>query len=143
VTLETTGAVGGGILIYLPEITQTELNHLCRAIHLGKTQSALRDRAQTVWDALVSRRAEAKKRLGMDDPVTLGMLFLENLTDAEYTARHKKLAGIRYLPPARYMAAGKNGVVDQFPAILDYWQSSAGPFGKMAVESWLDRFAFT
>jgi intracellular multiplication protein IcmJ len=141
-TLETTGSLGGGSLIYLPDMAQTELNHLCRAIHLGKTQSSLHDRAQTAWDALVARRAEAKKRLGMDDPVTLGVLLLENLNDTEYAARHKKLAGIRYLPPSRYMVAGKNGMVDQFPAMLDYWQSSAGPFGKTPIADWLDRFVF-
>jgi len=140
-TLETAGLTGAGSLIWLPEISQADLHHLCRAISVARQQSALAERAQMAFDALMSRRAEAKKRLGTDDPLALGTVMLENLSAKDYAQRTARLEGIRFLPLDRYLVNTPEGVVDQFPAVLDYWQSAQGPFGKIPVTEWLDRFA--
>lgn len=141
-SLETTGLAGGGMLIWLPEVGQAELNHLCRAIFIARRHEALADRAQTALEALMSRRAEAKKRLGTDDPLLLGTTMLENLNDQDYAQRIKKLEGIRLLPSDRYLVQTQNGLIDQFPAILTYWQSSRGPFAKLLPQDWIDHFLF-
>ena len=141
--LETVGVVGTGYLIWLPEITQAELNHLCRAIYLARNQTEeLAARAQTALDALLSRRGEAKKRLGSDEPLLLGTALLENLAAPEYDARGKKLNGIRLLPLNRRLVAMPGGnAVDQFPAILEYWQSLKGPCSSLPPQDWLKLFA--
>lgn len=140
--LETVGLSGSGHLVWMPEIPQHQLHHLCRAIYVARQQEHLADRAQTALDALLSRRSDAKKRLGTDDPLLLGTVLLENLRDQDYAQRSKKLEGIRYLPADRYLIQTQNGLVDQFPAILTYWQSSRGPFSKLAPQEWLDQFLF-
>jgi intracellular multiplication protein IcmJ len=141
--LETVGVVGAGYLVWLPEISQAELNHLCRAIYLARGQSDdLAARAQTALDALMARRGEAKKRLGSDEPLLLGTALLENLEPEEYAARGKKLNGIRLLPLNRRLVTQANGsATDQFPAILDYWQSIKGPCSSMPPQDWLKLFA--
>lgn len=141
-SLETTGLAGTGYLIWLPEISQAELHHLCRAIYIARQHEGLADRGQTALDALMARRSEAKKRLGTDDPLLLGTVLLENLRDQDYAQRNKKLDGIRYLPADRYLIQTQNGMVDQFPAILNYWQSARGPFAKITPQEWIDCFVF-
>jgi intracellular multiplication protein IcmJ len=139
-TLDAPGHAVGGLLLWLPEITQAQLHHLCRALYLAKQQPELAERAQTALETLTSRRAEAKKRLGTDDPAMLGAVLLENVSDAIYQARADKLAGIRVMPHDRYLITTKDGVVDQFPAVLAYWQSPQGPFARLPVAAWLDKF---
>lgn len=132
-----------GFLIWLPEISQAQLHHLCRAIYIGRPNPTFAGRAQTALDALMSRRADAKKRLGTDDPLVLGTALLENLSEQDYQRRTAKLSGIRFLPADRYLVNGRNGIQDQFPAILAYWQSAQGPYSRIPVEGWFDRFLFT
>ncbi len=144
-TLENVGIVGSGYLVWLPEMSQAELHHLCRAIYVARAQGRqelLASRAQAALDSLLSRRAEAKKRLGSDEPLLLGTALLENLSAEEYQAREKKLAGIRLLPLNRRLGAtrGEGGATDQFPAILDYWMSPRGPFAGAPVDGWIRQF---
>ncbi|MGB4101414.1 MAG: type IV secretion protein DotN [Alphaproteobacteria bacterium] len=141
--LETVGVVSSGYLIWLPEITQAELNHLCRAIYLARQEGEeMAARGQTAFDALLSRRGEAKKRLGSDEPLLLGTALLENLSAQEYEARGKKLNGIRLLPLNRRLVTVPGGnAVDQFPAILEYWRSLKGPCSRMPPQDWLKLFA--
>lgn len=140
--LETAGLAGTGHLIWMPEITQAQLHHLCRAIYIARQHEAIADRAQTALDALMSRRADAKKRLGSDDPLLLGTVLQENLRDQDYAQRGKKLDGIRYLPSDRYLVQTQKGLIDQFPAILTYWQSARGPYAKIQPQDWIDQFVF-
>ncbi len=144
--LDIAGATGGGILIWLPEIAQTDLNSLARAIYVAKSapdaaEGKLAAAATRALDALMARRSEAKKRLGSDDPLLLATVFMENLNDAEYAARGAKLDGIRLLPLDHWPVYGPNGDHNQFPNMIRYWRSTEGPYGKLPVESWLEKFA--
>lgn len=143
-TLETVGVTSSGYLVWLPELSQAELNHLCRAIYLalGQEDVLLAGRAQTALDALMSRRSEAKKRLGSDEPLLLGTALLENLSSAEYEARGQRLEGIRLLPVNRRLVTTPDGAsADQFPAILDYWRSAAGPHRSFPPQDWMKMFS--
>ena len=64
--LDRAGIMGGGVLIWLPEITQAELNHIARAIYVARAdgKGAMEPVATRALDALMSRRVEAKKTLG-------------------------------------------------------------------------------
>jgi len=123
------------MLVWLPEISQTDLNHIMRAIYvLRGTKHHLAETASRVHEALVTRRAEAKKRLGSDDPLLLATVLSENLTEAEYTKRAAKLEGIRLVPADRWLVRGRGGYTDHFQQILKYWRSPEGPFGNFSPE---------
>lgn len=131
--MERTGVAGSGILIWLPEMTQIELNYLVRTIYVARAAHAPEAEAATkALDALTARRAEAKKRLGSDDPLLLATVMIETLNDAEYKAAAKKLEGIRYLPTDKHMARSPQGDVNQFPAMLEYWQSIVPAYKVLA-----------
>lgn len=122
--LERSGLSGSGTLIWYPEMSQADLNNLVRTIYVTRgSKSPLAEQANKALDFLTARRADAKKRLGGDDPLLLATVMTENLSDEEYALSHDKLAGVRYLPGDKYIQRTPQGDVNQFPAILDYWRS--------------------
>ncbi len=140
-TLEKTGLAGAGVLIWLPELSQSELNHVMRAIYVVREENhSLAAVARQVYDALMARRTEAKKRLGSDDPLLLATVLYESLSDAEYESRKTKLEGIRLLPLDRMIVRTRHGDVNQFADMVNYWRSGEGPFGKLPVDSWTALF---
>jgi len=135
--LERAGLMSVGILIWLPEMSQAELNHMLRAIYVAKAaEGAIADAAARALDALMARRAEAKKRLSSDDPMVLATVLHENLSDKDYAAAKEKLEGIRLLSFDKHMVRTKNGDINQFPQIVTFWLSPDGPFSQTPVESW-------
>jgi intracellular multiplication protein IcmJ len=135
--LERGGVTGAGLLLWLPEISQVDLNHLARAIYVARADkgdmAALATRA---LDALTLRRAEAKKRLGSDDPLLLATIFRESLDAGEIKSAQAKLEGIRLLPSEKYMMRGAKGDANQFPNIAKYWVTASGPFGAWPTSKW-------
>ena len=137
-SLERAGLMGGGVLIWLPEITQVQLNHIARAIYVARADegSAMADVATRALDALMLRRTDAKKRLGSDDPLLLATIMHENLNDAERDAVAEKLGGIRLMPLDKYIVRTKTGDTNGFPRILKFWRSPEGPFGALPTGEW-------
>ena len=139
--LERAGVVGAGLLLWLPEISQADLNHLVRAIYVARIEKGpVADLATRALDALTVRRAEAKKRLGSDDPLLLATIMHESLNDEETKDAVTKLDGIRLLPSEKYMMRGAKGDANQFPQIAKYWVSASGPFGAWPIAKWQETF---
>ena len=143
--LERSGITGAGLLIWLPEIKQAELNHIVRAIYVaraikgpdGEATAVLATRA---LDTLTARRTEAKKRLGSDDPLLLATIMHESLSDEERANATPKLDGIRLLPAEKHMVRTAKGDSDHFPQIVNYWLSPQGPFANYPVAAWAEKF---
>jgi len=139
--LDRAGLAGGGILIWLPEISQAQLNHIARAIYVARAaKGELATAATRAFDALIVRRSDAKKRLGSDDPLLLATVMHESLTDEEYEAASVKLEGIRFLPFDKHFVRTAKGDVNQFPQLVKYWRSPQGPYARLPVEQWVDLF---
>ena len=129
------------MLIWLPEITQADVNHLARAIYVARAEKgSMAALATRALDALTMRRAEAKKRLGTDDPLLLATIFRESLEDDEIKAALPKLDGVRLLPCEKYMMRGSKGDANQFPQIAKYWLSVSGPYGSYPTSKWQEIF---
>lgn len=141
--LDRAGLMGGGFLIWLPEISQAELNNIVRALYVARASDdeALSKAASRTLEVLTARRAEAKKRLGTDDPLLLATALYEQLDDKAYAARVAKLEGVRFLPLDRYLVQQRGGKdVDVFPQMLGFWKSPEGPYGKVPVSEWTALF---
>ena len=140
-TLDRTGLANSGVLVWLPEIEQAELHHIMRAIYLARAGTGdMATAATRALDSLMARRVEAKKRLGSDDPLLLATVMHESLTDEEYTQSARKLDGIRLLPLDKHLVRTHTGNTNQFPQMLKFWQSPAGPYAKFPLEKWADIF---
>ncbi len=138
-SLDQAGLTGTGRLIWLPELSQAELNHVARALYIARASNddeEFSDAASRTLEVLMARRAEAKKRLGTDDPLLLATAFHEAVDDVTYNARGEKMEGIRLFPLDRYLVRQRTGDVDVFPQMLNYWMSSAGPYGQKPVAEW-------
>jgi len=143
VALERAGVMGGGVLIWLPELTQAELNHIARGIYVARSfeSGEVVDVANRALDALMNRRTEAKKRLGSDDPLLLATVLHENLTAAERTTALAKLEGIRLMPLEKHMVRSPTGDINGFPRIVKFWLSPQGPFANLSTSEWKDMLA--
>ncbi|MCL2468755.1 MAG: hypothetical protein FWF24_00765 [Alphaproteobacteria bacterium] len=135
--LDRAGLTGAGYIIWLPELSQIELSSLVRALFVARAgeDTALAETARRMLDVLTARRAEAKKRLGTDDPLLLATA-LHEMVNEKPAARAPKLEGLRFLPLDRYFVANQGKDVNMFPSILDYWVSPEGPFGQTPVSTW-------
>lgn len=139
--LKQTGLMGGGLLVWLPELTQIELNHVVRALYVARSSGDdLAKAASRTIDVLTARKAEAKKRLGTDDPLVLATALQEAVDVDSYKARGDRMDGIRLLVADRYLVRQRAGDVDMFPAMMKYWTSPDGPFGNKPVSQWETMF---
>jgi intracellular multiplication protein IcmJ len=92
------GSYGGGLLIYLPELTQVHLNGLCyalfRAIQYATPEEIV---AQQAYQSLSLRAQLVENHLGagMSDPKIFGQLLVESGLHAESDTF---IANLRLLP---------------------------------------------
>ncbi len=96
-----TGSFGGGVLIYLPEMSQNQLNALCMQAFLAIAgKSPQMATAENILRDFRFRSAEIEKTIGdnMSDPARFGLLLLSaNLTEDD---RDHMLSAVRLLPVA-------------------------------------------
>jgi len=110
------GGFGGGKLIYLPEISQAELNSFCHVLFCAITNgTGYRDTAQTIYRNLKfrSQPIEDKYGPGTSNPNVFGKILLEYEGKQEDSAE-KVLADFRLL--ASYA---------KFKKQLESWAASA------------------
>ena len=94
------GGYGGGTLIYLPELSQTELNALCHVLFCAMTNdTGYKNTAQAIYRSFKFRSQiiEEKFGEGTSDPAILGHLLI----DSNYLAREQTnqlFKDIRLLP---------------------------------------------
>jgi intracellular multiplication protein IcmJ len=94
------GGYGGGTLIYLPELTQPQLNSLCHVLFCAITNdTGYKSSAQTIYLGFKvrSQQVEDKFGEGTSDPAIFGHLLIDSATlDSEKLS--KVFNGIRLLP---------------------------------------------
>lgn len=139
--LDRVTAMRSGFMIWLPELDQSDLHHLARAIYVARiSQGPMADMARAALDMLMMRRESAKERLGTDDPFVLAAVMSDYLGPKHYAMRDKKLEGIRLFPLDRRIIKEADLEFNQFPQILAYWRSKDGPFGGKIPTKWLDLY---
>lgn len=137
--LDQVSEMRSGVFVWLPEIEQTDLHHLARAIYVARiSQGPVADAARHGLDIIMSRRNEVTSRLGTDDPNIMSIVMRDYISEKAYQASHKKLEGIRLFPLDRRIIKETDLEFNQFPQILAYWRSKEGPFGGKIPKHWLN-----
>ncbi len=130
-----------GAVIWLPEIGQALLHHVCRAIYVARiSRGPMADAARDAMEALLARKEEAVKRLGTDSPKILSTVLQDFLESKEYKLRMNKLKGFRILPLDRRIIKEGELEFNQFPQVLAFWRSKDGPFGDFPPRKWGELF---
>jgi len=93
------GGYGGGTLIYLPELSQSELNSMCHVLFCAITNdTGYKSSAQTIYRSFKSRSQEVEDKFGegTSDPAIFGQLIIDSGTNAGDA--EKLFTNIRLLP---------------------------------------------
>ena len=94
------GGYGGGTLIYLPELSQAELNSMCHVLFCAITNdTGYKNTAQSIYRSLKFRSQPVEEKFGegTSDPASFGRLLIDSgYTNAEKSA--KIFQDIRLLP---------------------------------------------
>lgn len=140
--LEKTSVMNSGVLVWLPEIPQADLNNIARGIYVARiSQGSMADAAKSALESIMSRREDAKTRISTDDPFILGTVMRDFLGPKHYAERGAKLDGIRLFPLDRRNISEGELKFNQFPQILAYWRSKDGPFGAKIPSQWKTLYA--
>lgn len=94
------GGYGGGTLIFLPELTQAELNSLCHVLFCAITNdTGYKSSAQNIYRSFKfrSQAVEEKFGEGTSDPAIFGQLMIDSGVQSEDT-RKQLFQNIRLLP---------------------------------------------
>lgn len=121
------GLKDSGVVIWCPELTQAQINNLCRSIFVSIANNGkYSETCRKVYNILESRSNLIKDELGESaiKPEVIGQAFMD-MSEEEYSNRDKKFPGLRILPK---MLA--------FSEIVSYWQTENAHFGKLEDEDW-------
>ena len=94
------GGYGGGTLIYLPELSQPELNSLCHVLFCAITNdTGYKNSAQTIYRGfkLRSQAIEDKFGEGTSDPAIFGHLLIDS-GHVDNDRSERLLQDVRLLP---------------------------------------------
>lgn len=94
------GGYGGGTLIYLPELSQTELNSLCHVLFCAITNdTGYKSSAQNIYRSFKFRSqiVEEKYGEGTSDPAIFGQLIIDSAATAPEIS-DKLFQNLRLLP---------------------------------------------
>ena len=120
--VESVGAAGygGGTLIYLPELTQAQLNSICHVLFCAITNNTgYKNTAQVIYRALKARaqEVEAKFGEGFSDPAVLGQMIID--ADASPSEMKQIFTNICLLPSRA-----------KFRVQIEHWAASALQFSS-------------
>lgn len=116
-----------GVMIWLPEISQSQLNNLCRALFVAvKNAGDHGQTARSLYLSLESRAGVLEQELGSgsSNPASFGQAFL-HMNEEQYARRAKLMAPIRLLPR-----------MQAFDVEVHFWQTDASAFGTMMDADW-------
>lgn len=111
----------GGTIIYLPEISQADLNHFCRVLFSSMLRDApYKGKLQTAYLSLKDRENAVNEIFGpkSNDPHTFGMTLIDsNLSEDQL--KHPVMTHLRLLPDRKCFTQEvnywKSTVFDQIP----------------------------
>lgn len=95
------GDYGGGTLIYLPEISQPDLNGLCHVLFCAIANATdYRMDAQNIYRVLKMRSKIVEQKLGegMSNPALVGQALIQQTLNPQDTAPPPWLTELRLLP---------------------------------------------
>lgn len=93
------GGYGGGTLVYLPELSQVELNSLCHVLFCAITNdTGYKSTAQSIYRSFKFRSQPVEEKFGegTSDPSIFGRLLIDSNTDIERS--DQLFQDIRLLP---------------------------------------------
>ena len=124
--LPTAAATSGGSIIWLPEMTQAQLNLICIAIFVAirDNRSRWKHPAQALFQQFEARKAIMEEQMGSCDPGALAQVLIK-LSPEQYQERQKIISPLRLLP-----------YHTRFQTAIEHWATV--DFKRRPPEMWED-----
>lgn len=124
--LPLAASTSGGTLLWLPEITQADLNLMCIPwfVAMKNHVHPYRNVALQLHSSLENRGVLLGEKFGTSDPGVLAQILIK-LSPAEYANRETLVGNLRLLPRP-----------NRFPAAIDYWESAC--FRNPPADRWAE-----
>lgn len=122
-----TSISGGGFMIWLPELTQAELNRLTFPMFWALSEgqkNPLYSVSRAVYSMLDQRRVELESHVGKSDAASFGQMLLK-LSPEDYAKRFETLA------PFKLLASQK-----RFQTEIEYWGNIL--LKERTAEEWIE-----
>ncbi|WEJ31697.1 hypothetical protein [Devosia sp. SD17-2] len=132
INLDRVSPAGAGWLVWLPELSQVDLNTWMRVIFVCRiSQGRAADQANAALAAFTDRRRAAIEEVGTDDAGQFEQWLAGRASPEEYRAALNGAHGLRLLASGRQIVRDGELQFNRFPQILAYWRSKDGPFGSL------------
>lgn len=112
--------IGGGVMIYLPEMTQNQLNALCHVLFCAvATSSSYMTKAHDILNNLRLRAQPVEQQYGenLSQPALLGQILIDTPASNMEEMKKNLFASLRLLPS-----------MDKFDILIDDWTANASSF---------------
>lgn len=105
----------GGVIVFIPELSQADLNNFCRVLFCSMDKDTIyKNKLHSVYMSLKERTQDVEKSFGPD--TSNPKIFGQSLIDAQLTAdqlNHDALQHLRLLPNRK-----------DFKKEIDYWKKT-------------------
>src|SRR6185369_611633 len=131
-SLDTAGQMRSGVLLIFPDMEQSELNRLAVEIYLARisgNESAM-DQANRSLAFLMNLRDAAVDQFGSYEPTPLARMLRDSQADGAAETIRRRLNRVRLFPSDRRIMREVDLEYNQFPQIMAFWRSGAGPYPK-------------
>jgi len=129
--VDTVPSRRSGVLVWLPEVDQAELNAIARVLYVCRARKdELAARANALLDKIMGRRAKAETAFGSADPAVLAERLrteAKGESSAGAPGRDWMARGLRLFPLDRRLITEGELQYNQFPQVRYFWRSRNGP----------------
>jgi intracellular multiplication protein IcmJ len=129
-SLDAAAQMRSGVLLIFPDMEQSELNRLAVEIYLARVtgnESAM-DQANRCLAFLMNLREAAVDQFGSYEPTALAGILRDGQTDGAAETVKRRLTRVRLFPSDRRILRQADLEYNQFPQIMAFWRSAAGPY---------------
>ena len=131
--LDKVGKMESGILVWLPEFSQMELNELARILYVNNDYpNEIGKKAEFILNEINERHEKCKHIIGTGDIAQFIEIVFNNKDNTDF---HEKVNDIRLFPLNKRIVKEGNLEYNEFPKIVSHWKKTYLKSGAKGINN--------